>query len=135
MFGFRKLNLRGKLILILLSMALLTLLVATSLFSYNDLSIFKKNLVRHNMAIADSAGSMVRAALLFEDSKRGNEIFESLLRREKQIEFAALYDAKGDPFIQYSRRTSSPFQSPSLKAQKYDFIDGHVEISQDIFLY
>ena len=70
MFGFRKLNLRGKLILILLSMALLTLLVATSLFSYNDLSIFKKNLVRHNMTIADSAGSMARAALLFEDSSK-----------------------------------------------------------------
>jgi signal transduction histidine kinase len=134
MFGFKKLNLRGKLILMLLSMALLTLLVATSLFFYNDLSIFKKNLVRHNMTIADSAGSMTRAALLFEDFKRGNEIFESLLRREKQIEFAALYDAKGDPFIQYTRVSTSSFQSPSLKNQEYDFIDGHFEIFQNIFL-
>ncbi len=134
MFGFKKLNLRGKLILILLSMALLTLLVATSLFSYNDLSIFKKNLVRHNMAIADSAGSMARAALLFEDSKKGNEIFESLLRREKQIEFAALYDEDSNLFIQYSRNSSSRFKPPSLKSQIYDFVDGHFEILQNIFL-
>jgi signal transduction histidine kinase len=134
MFGFRRLNLRGKLILILLSMALLTLLVATSLFSYNDLSIFKKNLVRHNMTIADSAGSMTRAALLFEDSKRGNEIFESLLRREKQIEFAALYDEDGALFIKYSRKPSSRFKPPSLKSQVYDFVDGHFEIFQNIFL-
>ncbi len=115
-------------------MALLTLLVATSLFSYNDLSIFKKNLVRHNLAIAGSAGSMTRAALLFEDSKRGNEIFESLLRREKQVEFAALYDAEGKLFVQYSRNSSSLFQPPSLKSKAYDFIDGHFEIFQNIFL-
>ncbi len=134
MFGFKKLNLRGKLILILLSMALLTLLVAASLFSYNDLSIFKKNLVRHNMTIADSAGSMARAALLFEDSRRGIEILESLLAREKQIEFAALYDANGDLFVKYSRKSSSSFQGPNLNSQIYDFVNGHFEILQNIFL-
>ncbi|GEM_PF-2278078 len=134
MFAFRKLNLRGKLILLLLTMAVFTLLVSTSFFVFHDLDIFKKNLVQHIKVLGDAAGNMSRAAILFDDPKRAKEILESLFHQENQIEFAALYDSKGKAVVRYNRNSQETFQDPSLKKTDAKFLNSHFELISDIFL-
>jgi len=130
---FRNLQIRGKMILILLCVSALSLFLFSSLDLYRELQLFKKNMVRNLTVLASTVGANSRAAIVFNDAVAGKRILSSL-KEEPQIDFAALYDKDGKIFVTYSRDEAVPFEPPEIKDERYKIGKTHFEIVRNILL-
>lgn len=124
-------SIRAKLIVILLLLPTLTLTVAGSVFIYNDIKNFKRNMVRDLSILAATVGESARASLIFNDRIRAEAILSSLAK-EPQIESAVLYDAENQGFAVY--RPGVVRLPDSLPLAGVRVAEGSIEIYDDIFL-
>jgi len=127
------LPLKWKLVIIMLSISALTLLLSSSIFVYNDLKLFKKSMVRNLTVLAGAVGANSRAAIFFGDPEAANKILSSL-KKEPQIKYASLYDAKGNIFVTYTRAGLQGFEGPVSKEVGPSFWENRVELIQPIEL-
>lgn len=133
MSKFRNLPIQKKLIFIILAITVPTLFLSGSFFIYNNLNIFKKELVRNLTVLANAVGATSRAALVFEDDSAANQILSSL-KEENQIVSAALYDSDDKVFAIFTPDEMIPFMPPTLLEQGKHIYSNHIEIVSPIFL-
>ncbi len=128
-----KMTLKRKMIFILLSLVIFTLVLHSSIVVYNDLSEFKEEMAQHLTVLAKTIGVNVLSPLVFKDASFANKILASL-KSEPQIEFAAIYDSKGEVFAKFSRVENKTLPNPNLKNNGYLIFSDHFEALSPILL-
>jgi len=132
----RRPSLRGRLLLALMLMTLLTLAVASGLSAVMDLRLFRDHMLRDLNVLAAVVGESCVSALVF-NSKESAEQRLATLAGEYQIGTATLYDAAGDTFARWERPTPSgravpekasrsPARPNSTAAPSADWCSAHV---------
>jgi signal transduction histidine kinase len=108
------------------------LLLATTCFVLNDMSMMRSAMVIQMSTVADLLGSNSTAALSFQDSNTAAELLSSL-KHQPAVESACIYNAAGKPFATYDRRNAA-FQPPPVPKQPgYRFIEGgYLDVAQAI---
>ncbi len=130
---FGALPVKLKLIILLLFISFATLVISSAFFIYNDLRGFKENLLKNLTVLAGTVGASSRAAIYFNDQERATEILSSL-KEDSQIQYAAIYNSKGDIFVTYENGDIS-LQKPQVKKDTFHIIkNGIIELKQPIFL-
>src|SRR2546422_2949789 len=99
---FRKLSIRGKLMVILMATSSTALLLACGTFLSYDLHVFRQSRQSQLIAIADAVGTNSTGALTFNDSDSATRTLQTMHARSHVIA-AAIYDAKGRRFASYVR--------------------------------
>ncbi len=130
---FRNLNIRRKLILVLLSITAFSLISFSSIMAYKDIQGFKDNLARNLIVLAGAVGTNSRASIIFNDSEAATTILSSL-KEEKEVQFGALYDPKGQRFASFFRDSNTDFPLPKLDKPGHRFFPDHFEIIKQIIL-
>ena len=126
-------NIKTKMVLIVMFITILTLSLSTSIFIYNDLKYFRGDMQRNLTILASAVGINSRASLVFLDVEAAGETLLSL-KDETQIQSAALYDSKDNLFVTYTQGDSPQFKAPTNLNEGQVFYKNHVEIVHPIFL-
>ncbi len=114
MKSFHEVSIKRKLVLILFTIVVFALLLQSIILVYNHISVLRDNIVRNLSVLASAIGSTNRAAILFDDEKRGERILSSL-SEENQIIFAAIYDSKNNLWVTYTKDKGISFEPPTLE--------------------
>jgi signal transduction histidine kinase len=124
-----------KLIALLLFVSFVTLIISSTLFVYNDLKVYKKNLLENLTALAGTVGANSRAAVYFGDKATATEILSSL-KEDSQIRYAAIYNSNGEVFVSYSAEDLKTQQPQDNEDVFLIFKDkeGVVDLKQSIIL-
>ncbi len=99
---FHKASLKGKLQFVVMSATSVGLLSACLVLMVNDLLILRKGMAQELTRQANMLGSNSLTALAREDVERVQEILQAL-RYQPDVIRAVLYNAKGEPFVEYGR--------------------------------
>src|SRR3989442_8671008 len=99
---FRKLSIRGKLMVILMATSSTALLLACGTFLSYDLHVFRQSKQSQLIAIADAVGTNSTGALTFNDSDSATHTLQTM-HATSHVIAAAIYDAKGRRFASYVR--------------------------------
>lgn len=130
---FKKFPIKIKVLVLLLFVSFATLIISSTFFVYNDLQIFKKNLIVNLTALAGTVGANSRSAVYFEDKETAAEILSSL-KEDPQIQYAIIYDSDGNIFVTYEGKNLSN-QSPQRKEDSsHLFKEGALELKRPIIL-
>jgi signal transduction histidine kinase len=124
---------KTKIIILLLFVSLATLIISSTFFIYNDLNVFKKNLLKNLTILAGTVGANSRAAVYFEDKATATEILSSL-EENSQIQSATIYDSKGEIFVTYQGKDSGKKSSAIQENATHIFKEGIIELKQPIIL-
>ncbi len=99
---FKPVSLKSKLVLMMVSAILLSVLFYGGIFAYRDVKELERNIIRNLEVLARAISSTNRAALVFKDKEAGDRIL-SALNEESQIDVAAVFDDEGQLFVSYFR--------------------------------
>ncbi|MHA1305567.1 MAG: CHASE sensor domain-containing protein, partial [Candidatus Heimdallarchaeaceae archaeon] len=99
------LSIKYKLVVLILSVTIISLLIGSSLIVINSIRQFKRDLISETQLYADFIGESFISPLLFNDVPGGQRIL-SKLRTIYWIEDAIIYDSNGKKFVNYSRSHS-----------------------------
>ncbi len=130
---FKKFPIKIKVLVLLLLVSFVTLIVSSTFFVYNDLKIFKKNLLVNLTALAGTVGANSRSAVYFEDKETAAEILSSL-KEDPQIQYAIIYDSDGNIFVTYDGKNSSNQLSQRKDDIFHFFKEGALELKRPIIL-
>lgn len=109
-------SLRGKLTLILVATITVALLTMAVALLYRDLAAFRSALATEVATQADIMAQLAEPALAFGDRQAGERNL-SALRQSPQVVAAALYDADGSLFANYSKEEAAvPPRAPASSA-------------------
>jgi len=133
MKSFHDVSIKRKLVLILFTIVVFALLLQSITLVYNHISVLRDNIVRNLSVLASAIGSTNRAAILFDDEKRGKRILSSL-SEENQIIFAAIYDSKNNLWVTYTKDKGISFEPPTLETNGQLITESGIEIVQNILL-
>ncbi|MZH02344.1 MAG: hypothetical protein F3745_02785, partial [Nitrospinae bacterium] len=89
---FNKQNIWKKLLAIVMGIVMVSLLIVGAVLVYWDINVTREHLVIDVTTLAEVLGDNSRAAIVFDDKKRGSEILLSL-KRTPEVTFAKLVDA------------------------------------------
>ncbi len=133
---FSKQNIWKKLLAIVMGIVMISLLIVGGVLMYWDINVTREELVAEVMTLAEVLGDNSRAAIIFDDKKRGAEILRSL-KRTPQVTFAKLVDADDRLLVTYMKNPSTPhvktepitnegfvFEKDYLKVGKFIYLDG-----------
>jgi uncharacterized membrane protein affecting hemolysin expression len=109
-------SIRQRLLLISAAITLLTLVVAGTAFVVNDLYMLRGHMVRDLEVLSVVVGDNCLSSLVFDAPETAEKNLASL-RREPQIRYAVLYDARGQPFAQYRRDAQVKPRDPAEPGQ------------------
>ncbi|GJL77829.1 MAG: hypothetical protein NPINA01_08180 [Nitrospinaceae bacterium] len=124
---------KTKLIIVLLFVSFATLVTSSTFFIYNDLQIFKKNILKNLTILAGTVGANSRAAVYFDDKATAATILSSL-KENSNIQYAAIYDLKGNIFVTYEGQELTKY-NPTVKENSSHTIDsGKIGLKRPIFL-
>ncbi|MBC8288597.1 MAG: HAMP domain-containing protein [Nitrospinae bacterium] len=123
MIYFSKQNIRKKLLTIVMSIVMVSLLLVGGVLVYWDINVTREELVIEVTTLAEVLGDNSRAAIIFDDKKRGEQILLSL-KRIPQVNFARLVDAK-------DRILATYFKNPTLSHDKNGFIEEGFTFEKD----
>jgi len=132
-------SIRQRLLRISAAISMLTLSVAGALFIVNDIYMLQGQMVRDLEVLSAVVGENSLSALVFDAPETAEKNLASL-RREKQIRYAALYDAEGQVFARYIRDDAQAPRDPQLAGEGVlvDFSllggAGTVEVVRDLVL-
>lgn len=128
----RDLSIRRKLIAIVTLTTALALLIANAALLAWDFAAYRADLQEDLEASAAIVGSNSTAALRFGDPETAAELLASL-QAERHVRWAAIYDADGAHFAQYSRGVGSvPPVRPSPDGARV--VGGEMEVAGPIVL-
>jgi two-component system, NtrC family, sensor kinase len=129
---FRDRSITTKLRLLVIMVSGVALLLATTCFVLNDMSMMRSAMVMQMSTVADLLGSNSTAALSFQDPSTATELLSSL-NRQPAVESACIYNAAGQPFATYHQQ-NAPFQPPPVpKAPGNRFVEGgYLDVAQVI---
>ncbi len=116
MKNFKDLNIKTKLISILLMMTTLASFFCISIFAYYDIRMIRKTAARNQMVLAGTISKNIAASLVFKDPDSAHEILSSL-KEEHQIDFALLYDTDGNIFSTYKRDDNVITHIPDMETE------------------
>ncbi len=130
---FENFPIRIKLILLFLLISFSTLAISATFFVYNDLKLFKQNLLNNLAILAGTVGANSRSAIYFEDKDAASKILSSL-SENPQIKNGVLYDSQGNEFVAYDSEVSEK-KSFQITEESFRRIDKEtVELKKSIFL-
>jgi len=134
MIFFNKQSIRKKLLTILMGTVMLSLLFVGGILVYRDINVAREELVVKLTTIAGVLGDSSRAAIVFGDVKRGEEILFSL-KEEPQVNFAILANKSGGIFVTYLKdQTVHPNESLPLEKEGHFFNKDYLEVIKFIYL-
>lgn len=113
--------------------SLVTLIISSTIFVYNDLKGFRNNLLKNLTALAGTVGANSRAAVYFGDKETATEILASL-KEDPQIQYAVIYDSSGEVFVTYH---GEELIDPSSQPREDVFLlfsEGAIELKRPIIL-
>ncbi len=129
----KSLSIKGKLVMIVLTITIFSLLASTGIFVFNDLKIFKRDMLRNLTVLANAIGINSRTSIIFLDSESAENIL-STLKEEEHIKYAGLYDSDKNLFAMYKRSPNENYTSPTSFNAGHHFYEEHIEILLPIFL-
>ncbi|MCR4337656.1 MAG: hypothetical protein NUV91_07630, partial [Candidatus Omnitrophica bacterium] len=94
MTHLKKISIKTKLIFIIMTTAIATLILTCLAFVINETFIYRRQIVEDFSVHAQAIGDNVTASLLFNDKKAANDILQ-VFRDIKNIVAVRLYDDKG----------------------------------------
>ena len=128
-------SLRTRLVALFVLVSLLTLVAATVVLVRNDYAMLRESMSRDLTVLAEVIGDNSRSALIFKVPESAHRNLESL-RREYQVQYAALYDADGTLFAAYHRDPAGRHPAPASLTQATESLDfhsrGHWDIGDEI---
>ncbi|MBI3813485.1 MAG: HAMP domain-containing protein [Nitrospinae bacterium] len=129
---FRRLSIRYKVPLVIMSLATATLLIIFIAMVVNEWFVMKENIEGNIEAQTRIIGANSAAALVFDDTKAAAETLSSL-SASPHIASAILYDKKGKPFARYLRNNAEKSLLPYEPVkERYYYKGNHLIASQDI---
>jgi PAS domain S-box-containing protein len=133
MYKLKNLSIKNKMICIVLSVTIMTLIFSTTIIVFINLKGFKADMMRNLIVLATAVGGNSRASLIFDDIANAKRTLSSL-KAESQIDSAALFNNQGEVFVTYTPDQASPY-TPPTKIVPGEFIyKNHLEIIEPIYL-
>ena len=127
MTWFRRLSIKGKLILITLAASVVSVIVACTLFIVYDIENFRRAMKEDLRVVAEGIAINSTPALEFESLDSARDILGAL-RADAHIETAVIYDSKGNS-VDYRRADLAATEVPALsRKQGAYFEDGKLRI-------
>ena len=138
---FNNLSIKYKLILIIMLVSIITLILTCVAFTTYDIISFRKQMVEETSTLADLIASDSTEQILNsksngEDNNRKFSIFSfSLLRAEKQIEYASIHNSDGEVIARYTRSDiSDQIIPPDYNFYGSEFEKDHLILRKSIFV-
>jgi len=126
-----KFSIKEKLILIIMSISMVALLLASAAFIIYDIRIFKSEMVSELRTLAEIVGNNSTAAITFNDKETAKEIL-SALKAKTHITSASTL-VSGKPIASYFRDKVEALR-PALQVQGYLFSKDHLVLLHNIIL-
>ena len=131
---FKDLPIRRKLLLIIMSISLFTLVLAFSGFMAYDIFLSRQEAVQDLSTIADVIGHNCAASLVFDDQADARETLAALKAHES-IVTAWIFTEAGNVFARYVRDDiKKPVAQPEFKRDGHNFEDGQLVYYRPILL-
>ncbi|MGD0654599.1 MAG: CHASE sensor domain-containing protein [Thermoguttaceae bacterium] len=132
MRSFKNLSIKTKLNLLVLVSSGAALLLASAVLVFNDARLIGSSKVQQLSALAKVLGANSTAALTFDDPAAARELLSSL-NLQPTVQFACLYNAKGQVFAAYQREKQADFRPPSPRGDGHEFTAGnYLDVTQKI---
>ncbi len=128
-----KYSIRAKLTLIIVSISMITLLLAASLFTLTQLREQEYILGENLTAVAKITGGNVQAALAFEDVNDATKILSDL-ENDPRITAAGIYNKNNRLFASYSRLQNTPSVFELPEQDGYFFEARQLHLLHTIYL-
>jgi signal transduction histidine kinase len=125
-----RLSIRGQLILVITSAAVLAVVVGFATVILRDVGTLRREMVAKGELIARLAGDYSLSTLLFDDRPEAEEALSKLQWME-EVDCARLFDADGEVFASYDRGLSR-LELPPLAVQASEVVGDHLFVSQPI---
>lgn len=108
------------------------LLSASAVLVFNDAKLIRSSKVQQLSALAKVLGANSTAALNFDDPVAARELLSSL-NLQPTVQFACLFNAKGQVFAKYQRDKRVEFTPPIPRADGHEFTTGNfLDVTQKI---
>lgn len=128
---FRRLSIKGKLIIIMLAASVVSVIVACTLFIVYDIENFRRAMKEDLKVVADGIAINSTPALEFESLDSARDILGAL-RADPHIEMAVIYDPKGNS-VDYRRADLDAAAVPVLTSKDGAlFEDGRLRIYKPV---
>lgn len=124
----RNFNVRNKILVIVISSIILSLITAFFLFAVYDRQSFRQAMIEELTVLSDVIAKRSSAALLFQDERAASANLESLSVKDNII-VACIYDANKSVFASYLRDDTKGFGCSSLP---YEGDDIFTEVRGDV---
>jgi two-component system, NtrC family, sensor kinase len=124
MRSLKNLSINAKLNLLVLVSSGAALLLATAFLVYNDADMIRSSKVQQLAALAKVLGANSMAALNFDDPAAARESLSSL-SLQPTVQFACIYNAKGDKFATYQADKLMEFVPPFPGPDGHLFVPGN----------
>lgn len=124
-----KFSVRDELMLVIMSINIITLLLAAILFTFFQIREMRQNMVDNLNTLAQIIGGNTHAALAFDDPVDADQILADL-KYKTDISNAIIYSANGEFFASYSRGEADQAVTLSIAPQEdsYEFKDKQLHI-------
>ncbi len=109
----KKFSIRSKLLIILLTLNLTSLIIGFTFVISHDIRIFRKDLVENGITIARVIGDYSVVDLTFQDAKASKETLAKLNSIE-HVDCAFLYDSQGHLFSSYAKSECKPRKTSAI---------------------
>jgi two-component system, NtrC family, sensor kinase len=120
---FKDLSIKAKLNLSALVAGGIALLLASAALIVNDANLIRSSKVQQLHALASLLGANSTAALTFDDPAAAKELLSSLSLLPT-IDFACIYDSKGQVFATYRSKEDLNFSPPAPRSTGHEFVSG-----------
>ncbi len=132
MFSIRNLNIRDKLIAIIMLASSAAVLMAGSIFISFAAYIHRTNLARDTASLAEVIGNNCKVILEFKVYEDAQKVLSTLSARDS-IVFASLYDASGEVISTYRRHVPGDIlQQQDTKDNSHVFANGILHVFYNV---
>lgn len=131
---FKDLDLRAKLIAVILAITCTTLILASAVQALYQRAVSERSLIAERQVVAQLIANRSTAALSFSDERVARENL-SALNVDAAVQMACIYDAQGGLFADYKRQLDASPDCPSgLPSRAGGIANGELFVVQPIHL-
>ena len=125
------LSIKSKLVAIVITATLLSVLIGTTIFVFSNLEMFKVTLVRESLLVAEVTGENCQGTLEFNYPIEAEEYLKKL-RNQNDVEYACLFDKNSNFFAEFKKDVNKNYQS-KLEKYEYQFDDNFLHVYSKIY--